>query len=740
MLEIGLPITFNNKQYTLLQSLGLGGQGSIWKVERSSDKAVFALKVVNIYELHAGHPIRHRTEIIDDLIIRAEEGINFLSSLTDAEAHCIVPCLESGIINDEGFALPAMLMPVYTHDLAELTSAYRAEKNQGFDLTQLLDWIAQIANALSYIHRSGTATTPRVHRDIKPGNLLLNEQGNIYLSDVGIVKAANHVGMTSNVYSYDFCAPEQRLAVSENPEGERCYLITPAVDLYSLGIVIHELVAGSTHAQGELNDERNKNRHDRTLHDPETSHKQIGLLGSIGGLTQSEKKYLHLQLQRLSGIEPNTDITCMNEETESLPQPAWITYHLTEFITQLLAPWPDERPNAATTLSQVRQIRQALTPELVKFELRPEQVHTQQNQLWTLHLKLQGKGLPRDLRWIKASINFQSAAPASYNFLLPGFQLDNPASYDVMLPVDQELSLKLTLPGTQILGTQILKMTAYVAGQAFSASTQREITPCADYLWENGQRTEALQLDLRNDWLNQWQQEATTLTQLYEFAHVLEVLQKDYPNNTNLSLRRERLEKLDSGNTKQWWKVGLLPSAVLLITIVFMIKLQTSLNESSAMPIEAITNVKKTSDTLSLTQITPEPDFSVSISQMENDLFTGTEEQQYDAWLLLSQLLEQSTGHEKINEIQALKLRYEQETETWLESNDQDQQQSAFIRLIILGNTGDSNAQAWLGYYYLSGRIVGKNIETAKYWYQKAANQDNQDAAQQLQKIYESRY
>ena len=97
-------------------------------------------------------------------------------------------------------------------------------------LGQALPMLRQVGSALAYAHRQGV-----IHRDIKPANLLLDAEGNAYLADFGVairaVERAAKIRPTSQMYR----APEDL-------EGEA---LDPRTDVYSLGAVATELLAGA---------------------------------------------------------------------------------------------------------------------------------------------------------------------------------------------------------------------------------------------------------------------------------------------------------------------------------------------------------------------------------------------------------------------------------------------------------------------------------------------------------------
>ncbi|MFC6081618.1 serine/threonine-protein kinase [Sphaerisporangium aureirubrum] len=102
-----------------------------------------------------------------------------------------------------------------------------------------IELIAQAASAIQAVHDGGI-----VHRDVKPGNLLVRPDGTLVLTDFGIARAEighrlTDAGMVLGTAAY--CAPEQA-------EGQP---VTPAVDIYALGVVAYECLAGRRPFDGD---------------------------------------------------------------------------------------------------------------------------------------------------------------------------------------------------------------------------------------------------------------------------------------------------------------------------------------------------------------------------------------------------------------------------------------------------------------------------------------------------------
>jgi hypothetical protein len=100
------------------------------------------------------------------------------------------------------------------------------------DMEQAVEIVSQACRGLDYAHRNGV-----VHRDVKPGNLLVSDTGVTKLADFGIARAANQSSITqvgSVLGTAAYLAPEQA-------RGE---VAGPRADLYSLGVVTYQLLSG----------------------------------------------------------------------------------------------------------------------------------------------------------------------------------------------------------------------------------------------------------------------------------------------------------------------------------------------------------------------------------------------------------------------------------------------------------------------------------------------------------------
>jgi len=115
-------------------------------------------------------------------------------------------------------------------DGPSLKDILRSNKGKPIPIDEALIYLKSLCAALGYAHANGV-----VHCDVKPGNVMIDHGGNIYLTDFGIARHAE-----SSLTTYDvagtpsYMSPEQILGQS----------VTPATDIYSLGVILYEMVTG----------------------------------------------------------------------------------------------------------------------------------------------------------------------------------------------------------------------------------------------------------------------------------------------------------------------------------------------------------------------------------------------------------------------------------------------------------------------------------------------------------------
>ncbi|MCW3066317.1 MAG: serine/threonine protein kinase, partial [Solirubrobacterales bacterium] len=120
---------------------------------------------------------------------------------------------------------------VMEHVTGQSCAALLRERGH-LDVEETIDILRQACRGLDYAHRNGV-----VHRDVKPGNLLKSDDGNVKLADFGIAKATEQSSITqvgSVLGTAAYLAPEQARGTEAGP----------ASDLYSLAVVAYQLLSG----------------------------------------------------------------------------------------------------------------------------------------------------------------------------------------------------------------------------------------------------------------------------------------------------------------------------------------------------------------------------------------------------------------------------------------------------------------------------------------------------------------
>jgi tetratricopeptide (TPR) repeat protein len=197
--------------YRIVEPLGRGGMGVVYRAEHVRLGRPAALKLLGATFGHAEHRERFLRE----------------SKLAASLDHpSIVPVYDAG--EEDGLLYIAM---AYVEGSDLKTLLVREGK---LPLRRTLRIVGQIASALDAAHARGL-----VHRDVKPANILIGADDRAYLADFGVVKELAAAGTTrtgSFVGTIEYCAPEQI-------EGKD---VDARADVYALACVFYECVVGTS--------------------------------------------------------------------------------------------------------------------------------------------------------------------------------------------------------------------------------------------------------------------------------------------------------------------------------------------------------------------------------------------------------------------------------------------------------------------------------------------------------------
>src|SRR5438067_12472087 len=198
--------------YELREEVGRGGQGVVFRARQKSLNRIVALKVISLGQWASkAHLRRFRLEA--EAAAKLEHpGIVPIHEVGERDGSCYfsMKLVEGGQLDEV-----VRRAPMSTRQAAEL--------------------IAKVARTVHYAHEHGI-----LHRDIKPGNILLDQKGEPHLTDFGLarlVESGSTVTRTLEVLGTpSYMAPEQAV-------GNKAHL-TSATDVYGLGAVLYQLLTG----------------------------------------------------------------------------------------------------------------------------------------------------------------------------------------------------------------------------------------------------------------------------------------------------------------------------------------------------------------------------------------------------------------------------------------------------------------------------------------------------------------
>ena len=203
-------------RYTLLDKLGAGGQGEVWRAHDATLGMDVALKVLTpkTGEKEAWSALEHEYRIASLL-----DHISILK---------VYPPERAG---------DAMILPM------ELAEGGDLRKLRGAGFLEIIPVLLEVCQALEYAHERGV-----IHRDLKPGNILFDSRGHAKLADFGVAETAmkdvgTHSAASSTVPTRD-TNKHGYSPFTASPAQLRGEPPTPADDVYGLGALAYELLSG----------------------------------------------------------------------------------------------------------------------------------------------------------------------------------------------------------------------------------------------------------------------------------------------------------------------------------------------------------------------------------------------------------------------------------------------------------------------------------------------------------------
>lgn len=210
-------------RYEQLELIGSGGMSVVYK---SLDRKLNRYDAIKILK--------------DDLIADDESRERFLAesrAIAMLSHPNIVSIYDVGHSDDVGDAIEYIVMEL----IDGITLKQYIKKRGQLNWKESLHFSAQIAKALAHAHEKGI-----IHRDIKPQNIMLLKDGTIKVADFGIAALQNSMGDSDEALgSVHYMAPEQSKGAAADARS----------DIYSLGVVMYEMLTGQYPYTGETPEE-----------------------------------------------------------------------------------------------------------------------------------------------------------------------------------------------------------------------------------------------------------------------------------------------------------------------------------------------------------------------------------------------------------------------------------------------------------------------------------------------------
>ncbi|MFQ5615503.1 MAG: protein kinase, partial [Anaerolineales bacterium] len=203
--------------YRIAEQIGKGGMAAVYKAYHAAMDRYVAIKILPFQFAHN-----------QEFLLRFQQEVKVIARL---EHPHILPVYDSG----EHDSTPYLVMRY-------LDTGTLKERIQARELTlgETDHLITQLADALGYAHSQKV-----IHRDIKPSNVLINQRGDVFLTDFGIAKL---IGATTQFTASGAITGTPAYMSPEQAEGRK---LDARSDIYSMGIILYEMVTGRVPYEAE---------------------------------------------------------------------------------------------------------------------------------------------------------------------------------------------------------------------------------------------------------------------------------------------------------------------------------------------------------------------------------------------------------------------------------------------------------------------------------------------------------
>jgi len=304
-------------RYTLLEKIAQGGMAQVFKARTTDPNGFERLVVIKRILPH----ISEDPEYVEMLVDEAKIAVHFTHGN-------IAQIYDLGKVNDDYFIVMEF---VDGKTLSQINKRLK-QIDRPFPLDILLYCFIETCKGLSYVHKKKAPDGSHlgvVHRDISPQNVILSYAGNIKIIDFGVAKAKAKEGKTeSGVLKGKFAYM--------SPEQARGDVIDHRSDIFSLGILLWELITGERLFKKKTNHETIK---------AIQKNKYVSLLGKRNDIPKELDKIIKKALNKKpkDRYQDANDVAIDLEKLLFKINPDFKTAYASEFVFRLFGPMEDEK-------------------------------------------------------------------------------------------------------------------------------------------------------------------------------------------------------------------------------------------------------------------------------------------------------------------------------------------------------------------------------------------------------------